>query len=87
METLLSALGRSDNAASAMKVLGPHAGKVKQAKEAAPRPKTWPRSSHRWPEVTKMISQLSPPRAHVLIRQVMLPKKAGVGLQVAGRAE
>lgn len=36
VETLLSALGRSDNAASAMKVLGPHAGKVKQAKEAAP---------------------------------------------------
>ncbi|CAK9095801.1 unnamed protein product [Durusdinium trenchii] len=68
VETLLSALGRSDNAASAMKVLGPHAGKVKQAKEA----------------VTKMISQLSPPRARVLIRQVMLPKKAGVGLQVAG---
>ena len=31
-----------------------------------------------------MISQLSPPRARVLIRQVMLPKKAGVGLQVAG---
>lgn len=37
VETLLSALGRSDNAASAMKVLGPHAGKVKQAKEA----ETW----------------------------------------------
>ena len=37
METLLTALGRSDNAAAAMKVLGPHAGKVKQAKEAA----TW----------------------------------------------
>ena len=37
VETLLSALGRSDNAASAMTVLGPHAGKVKQAKEAAPR--------------------------------------------------
>ncbi|CAJ1388333.1 unnamed protein product [Effrenium voratum] len=68
VETLLSALGRSDNAMGAMKVLGPHAGKVKQAKEA----------------VTKMISQLSPPQARVLIRQVMLPKKAGVGLQVAG---
>jgi len=68
VETLLTALGRSDNAASAMKVLGPHAGKVKQAKEA----------------VTKMIAQLSPPQARVLIRQVMLPKKAGVGLQVAG---
>lgn len=68
VETLLAALGRADNAASAMKVLGPHAGKVKQAKEA----------------VTKMISQLSPPRARVMIRQVMLPKKAGVGLQVAG---
>ena len=37
VETLLSALGRSDNAMGAMKVLGPHAGKVKQAKEAAPR--------------------------------------------------
>ncbi|CAE7678582.1 unnamed protein product, partial [Symbiodinium necroappetens] len=68
VETLLTALGRSDNAAAAMKVLGPHAGKVKQAKEA----------------VTKMIAQLSPPQARVLIRQVMLPKKAGVGLQVAG---
>ena len=39
VETLLSALGRSDNAASAMKVLGPHAGKVKQAKEAAAGPR------------------------------------------------
>ncbi|CAE7497615.1 unnamed protein product [Symbiodinium natans] len=68
VETLLTALGRSDNAAAAMQVLGPHAGKVKQAKEA----------------VTKMIAQLSPPQARVLIRQVMLPKKAGVGLQVAG---
>ena len=36
VETLLAALGRADNAASAMKVLGPHAGKVKQAKEAVP---------------------------------------------------
>ncbi|CAE8590913.1 unnamed protein product, partial [Polarella glacialis] len=49
-------------------VLGQYAGKVKQAKEA----------------VTKMISQLSPPQARVLIRDIMLPKKAGVGLQVAG---
>ena len=28
VETLLTALGRSDNAAAAMQVLGPHAGKV-----------------------------------------------------------
>eukprot|EP00930_Biecheleria_cincta_P001746 TRINITY_DN102849_c0_g1_i1.p1 TRINITY_DN102849_c0_g1~~TRINITY_DN102849_c0_g1_i1.p1 ORF type:complete len:2224 (+),score=519.81 TRINITY_DN102849_c0_g1_i1:62-6733(+) len=68
VETLLTALGRSDNAGAAMEVLGPHAGRVKQAKEA----------------VTKMIGQLSPPQARVMIRKVMLPKKAGVGLQVAG---
>lgn len=68
VEVLLTALGRSDNAAKAMAVLGKFAGKVKQAKEA----------------VIKMISQVSPPRARGLIRDVMLPKAAGVGLQVAG---
>lgn len=68
VETLLSALGHADNAGASMKVLGLYAGKVKQAKEA----------------VTKMISQLSPPQARGLIRDIMLPKKAGLGLQVAG---
>lgn len=68
VELLLTALGRADDAASALKVLGQYAGKVKQAKEA----------------VTKMISQVSPTQARTLIRDVMLPRDRGVGLQVAG---
>jgi len=68
VEALLTALGRSDDATKSLKLLGNYAGKVKQAKEA----------------VTKMIKQVSPPQARELIRDVMLPKKAGVGWQVAG---
>eukprot|EP00927_Polykrikos_kofoidii_P017858 TRINITY_DN18197_c0_g1_i1.p1 TRINITY_DN18197_c0_g1~~TRINITY_DN18197_c0_g1_i1.p1 ORF type:complete len:2091 (+),score=348.88 TRINITY_DN18197_c0_g1_i1:101-6373(+) len=68
VEILLMALGRADDAAKALTVLGQYAGKVKQAKEG----------------MSKMICQLSPPRARELIRAVMLPKQAGVGLQVAG---
>jgi len=68
VEALLTALGRADDAAKALKVLGAYAGKVKQAKEA----------------VTKMIAQVSPPRARNLLRDVMLARKSGVGLQIAG---
>jgi len=68
VEILLTALGRADDASKALSVLGKYAGKVKQAKEA----------------VTKMISQMSPPSARNIIRDVMLPRTAGVGLQMAG---
>jgi len=68
IEVLLFGLGKADDATASLKVLGSYASKVKQAKEA----------------VTKMIAQVSPPQARELIRDVMLPRKAGVGLQIQG---
>lgn len=67
VQQLLVGLGRADDAASALVVLGRYAGKVKQAKEA----------------VVKMVGTLSPWQARKVMVDVMLPPEAGVAMQIA----
>mmetsp|Transcript_73237 Transcript_73237/g.214706 ORF Transcript_73237/g.214706 Transcript_73237/m.214706 type:complete len:2127 (-) Transcript_73237:286-6666(-) len=68
-ECVIAALGRASDAAKGLHILGQYAGKVKGVVKES---------------VTKLISQVNPVRARKLIHDVMLPRKSGVGLQVAG---
>merc|ERR1719230_1336076 len=71
LETMLVGLGRTDVATKGLGLLAPYTqkpNKVKRAKES----------------VTKLISRVGPSQARKLIQDMMLPRKAGVGMQMAG---